>query len=195
MPPKFIFFRHGEATHNLAFHNKEPDAFTSLVYKDPPLTEEGKNQVRKKAEELVNYKILDLWSSSLTRCIETSLELFEEINVNDLYLHDNLMEIAYKGQVCNLRKTKKELKMHYNGLFKMESLPDSPCAWDTDETSYSSTQRMFMFLKLMENIYEDEKDDTYILIVSHQNIMAPFVKKHLNNAEYHIMSINDIFAD
>lgn len=195
MPPKYIFFRHGEATHNVAFRNGEPDAFTAEKYKDPPLTSEGKDQVIAAAKNLADYKIIGLWSSPLTRCIETSLELFEELDIQEMFLHDNLMEITYKGQVCNLRKRKEELKKEHDGLFKMDFMPDYSCIWDSNETSYFSYQRMFMVLKLIEDIYKNESEDSYVLIVSHQNIMSPFVKKSLKNAEYCILSQEEIFSD
>jgi broad specificity phosphatase PhoE len=107
---KFIFLRHGEAQHNVDFHKVGEAAFTDPKNKDAPLTEVGKQQAQDVAKKLSAYLLLDIWSSPLTRCVETSLELFEELNVGELYLHDSLLERLGGGHVCNDRKSKIELK-------------------------------------------------------------------------------------
>jgi broad specificity phosphatase PhoE len=78
-PPKFIFVRHGEAQHNVDFHVKGQAAFTDPANKDAPLTAEGIQQAKATANALETIPlILGIWSSPLTRAIQTAEEIFKE---------------------------------------------------------------------------------------------------------------------
>jgi broad specificity phosphatase PhoE len=193
MTPKLIFIRHGEAEHNVAFHRDGESAFENPLYKDAHLTQKGKEQVQASAKKLFDLKILDIWSSPLTRCIQTSDELFEELNVNNLYLHDNLLERQGGNHVCNYRKEKEELKKdhrHYNFNF----LPELPCFWIERENQTSLYMRMLSFVLLLASLYKDRKEDTYLLIVAHNDCISSLTGTSLQNAEYIITSVDEILA-
>lgn len=192
MAPKFIFLRHAQAEHNVAFHNEGESAFHNPLYKDAKLTEKGIQQAQETANELAKLDIIDIWCSPLTRCIQTTLEVFEEVNCNKIYLHDNLLERLGGGHVCNERRAKHELKKEYS-FFEMKQLPELPAFWSEREDNYAVYQRMFMFMKLMEDIYKDKSSEKYVLIVSHADAIATFTKKVLENAKYVILSLQEIF--
>lgn len=194
MAPKFIFLRHGEAEHNVAFHQTGTSVFTDSKYEDAPLTEKGIAQAVEARKQLSSLKILDVWCSPLTRCLQTALEVFEEVNVEDMYVHDSLIERQGGGHVCNTRKPKGELKKHYP-FFDMKSIPELPSLWVERESEYILYQRLFMFMKLLENIYKDEDSDSYVLIVGHGDAFQTFLGKSLKNAEYVIMSLEEILRD
>jgi probable phosphoglycerate mutase len=191
MPPKLIFVRHGEAEHNVGFHQRGEEAFLDPKYKDAALTEKGKEQARETARSLASLKILDIWSSPLTRCIETAEELFEETGAQDFYLHDNLLERLGGGHECNTRKCKKELVEKYQ-LLKTSYLPDFPPRWIERENEYALRQRMFMLIMLLGDIYKDYSEDSHVLVVSHADAIFSLTGKPLKNAEALTLSFKDI---
>jgi broad specificity phosphatase PhoE len=185
---KFIFIRHGEAQHNVDFHRVADAAFTDSKNKDAPLTELGLQQARDAAKTLSGFKILDLWSSPLTRCIQTSGELFEELNINRMYLHDNLVERQGGGHVCNTRKARSELK---SVLWNTNFLPELPPFWLSRENQTSLHYRMKMFILLLADIYK-KYEDGYVLIVGHGDALGSLLYKSLKNAEHVIMTLDEV---
>jgi probable phosphoglycerate mutase len=193
MPPRFIFLRHGEATHNVAFHEKGDAAFSDPAYEDAPLTEKGKQQAREVGKRLSVLKIIDIWCSPLTRTIETADEIYEENNVETLYLHDNLLERQGGNHICNKRKTSYQLKLLYPS-WKQDGLPTSPFLWYDRETELGLYQRMFMLVLMLADIYKNESEDTHILLVSHADAIRALTGKVLKNAEYTNMSLEELRA-
>ncbi len=193
MPPKFIFIRHGEAEHNVAFHRDGESAFESALYKDAPLTQKGKEQVQESAKKLMHLNILDIWSSPLTRCIQTTNELFEELNVNTLYLHDNLLERQGGNHVCNERKSKTNLQETYS-YYDFNFLPELPHFWIKRENEISLHTRMLSFVLLLNTLYKNRNEDSYILIVAHNDCISSLLGKGLQNAEFVMSSLDEILA-
>ena len=191
MPPKFIFVRHGEATHNVAFHEFGDSVFTNKDYEDAPLTEQGKIQARKTGEDLASLDIIDIWSSPLTRCIETGEEIFEESSAQNCYVHDNLLEQLGGGNVCNNRLSKHVLKKKFR-IWNTDSIPDLPAAWINQETLYTCRQRMWMFVILLADLYKKHNEDKYVLIVSHGHAIHALTGKSLKNAEHVILTLKEL---
>lgn len=192
MPPKFIFVRHAEATHNAAFHDGNPNAFTGEDFEDAPLTEAGQEQAKKLAEELSKYKIIDIWSSPLSRALETAEEIFEETDAENVYAHDSLVEVQYAKQICNRRKTKMEIEKKFV-VVKTDYLPDMPSVWFMNENKYAVHQRLFMFMKLMEDLYKDHTENEHVVIVGHNNAFGSILGKNMKNAEHLVMTLDEVF--
>ena len=86
---KVYFIRHGHAEHNAAFDKfQDKKVYRSFEYKESHLTEKGIKQIK---DIQMPVKMDRLYSSPITRCVETSRILVGEDTV--LYLHDGLMEI------------------------------------------------------------------------------------------------------
>ena len=162
----------------MAFHTIGAGAFTKEEYRDAPLTETGKEQTRTSALKLKEYKILDIWTSPLTRAIQTAEELFEELDCGEIILHDNLLELLGGGNVCNERKPKYELKKSFEH-WTTKYLADLPARWLPFENAYSVQQRMLMFVMLMAEIYKEESSDTHLIVVSHAQAIAALTGKSL----------------
>lgn len=193
MPPTFIFLRHGEATHNVAFHKDGSSVFKDETYKDAKLTDEGRLQAIAAAKALSDYKIEAIWSSPLTRCIQTAEEVFEEVDCNELVLHDNLLERQGNGHLVNQRKMKHELKDAFP-IWKLQYLPDISAYWVHHENDYALRQRMFMLIMLLADLYKDENESTHILLVGHSDAIQTLTGKSLKNAEFVVMSLAEILA-
>lgn len=191
MPPTFTFVRHGEALHNVAFHLEGPSAFKDEQNRDAKLTVKGVEQAMDVAKKLSSLKIRAIWSSPLTRCMQTAEEIFEEVDCNELYVNDNLLERLGNGNLMNERSTKAELKKNF-GIWNMDTLPDRPPFWEKYETDYALRQRMFMFIMLLTDIYSECNEDTHVLIVGHSDAIEALTGKHLKNAEYVSLTLKDI---
>lgn len=194
MAPRFIFVRHGEATHNVAFHEEGESAFQDEKHRDAQLTEKGKEQACKLAQELASYKILELWCSPLTRCIQTAEEIFEETSCNTLYLHDNLLERQGGSHVCNERKTKSELQNLYP-CWKFTYLSEFPSRWKERENQTSLYTRMLMFVLVLAHLYGNYNEDSYIVIVGHNDAISALIGKSLKNCEYSICTLQEILKN
>ncbi len=188
MAPKFIFIRHGEAEHNVAFHEVGESAFTDEKYQDAKLTPKGIQQIQEVARKLSEYKIVDLWSSPLIRTLQTSEELFEELNIHSMYVHDNLLERQGGGHICNKRMSKRNIEKKYP-LFQTTFLPDFPPDWVDRENQGALLQRMCMFILHLADLYKNLNEDFHILIVGHADALSSLTGKPFANAEFVIMSL------
>ena len=191
MPPRFIFVRHGEAEHNVAFHKDGASAFSNKAYKDANLTPTGIEQAQATKLQLADFTILDVWSSPLTRCIQTAEELVDKSVKREYYLHDNLLECLGGHHVCNERKPKYELHKLYPN-WNVKTLAEFPVYWVEREPEFSLHQRMFMFIQLLADIYKEDDEESYILIVSHHDVIRSFTGVSLKNAEYTIQTFEGL---
>lgn len=192
MPPKFIFVRHGEATHNVAFHiSNDESVFLDKKYEDAPLTEEGVKQCQTTGKALFSYRILDIWCSPLTRTIQTAEEIFEEVNCGQIYLHDNLLEKLGGGHICNQRKDKSILKKKYE-IWDTSFLPEfPPFAIERESTSVVHSRMLMLILYLVE-LYKNYDNNSHILIVSHHDAISCLTGKSLKNAEFFVSTLEEI---
>ncbi len=194
MPLKFIFVRHGEAEHNLAFRNPEigHKAFTTI--RDPPLTPTGLEQAKEVANTLckiVRGRNLDIWCSPLQRCIQTAEEIYEEVSGHTIYYHDGLLERLGGGHICNERPLKYKLPE----LWDKEFLPALPPHWTERENQTALTYRLQGFALLLTQIYKsasEAKEDSYVICVSHADAIFSITGKTLKNAETIELTMDDI---
>ncbi len=191
-PPSFIFVRHGEAEHNAASHNGLADkAFTDSKYKNAPLTQKGKEQAKATAEVLGKRNVLDIWSSPLTRCIETAEEIFEAVDYAQLWLHDSLLERLGGGHLCNERHSKSTIKKMFP-CWNTEFLPELPPFWAERENQTSLQRRMLSFIFLLAELYKNAKEGECLVIVGHADAIFSLTHKSLKNAEIVEMTLEDI---
>jgi broad specificity phosphatase PhoE len=195
---QFVFLRHGEATHNEAFHRKnenETEVFTNKEFRDAPLTPLGIEQAQAVGEKLVKEFGMDgwtaIWCSPLTRAIQTANEIYEEINVHETILHDNLIEMQGKNYVCNHRSTRDEIdKMYYN-MWDTKHLADVQSGWNKSENPTTVRYRMWMLCTFLSELYKN-KPNPRILIVSHANAIQELTGIYLKNCEYCVINSLDL---
>jgi broad specificity phosphatase PhoE len=194
--PKFIFVRHGEAEHNYASHNGLGDkAFTDPKYKNAPLTAKGKQQAMAAGQDLreKGYPILDIWASPLTRTIETAEEIYEEINCGELWLHDSLLERLGGGHVCNERHYASNINKMFP-IWKRDFLPEFPPFWLERENQTSLQRRMLSFVLLLAEMYKNVREGDCVLLVGHADAIFSLTRRSLKNAEYVVMTLEEILA-
>ena len=186
MPPKFILVRHGEAEHNVLFHQVGVSAFSDPKVKDAPLTEKGVKQAQETGKALSQMKLLDIWCSPLTRTIQTAEEIFEEAGINSIYLHDNLLETQGGNHVCNERKAKYELKKKYN-MWDMSFMAEMAAYWIERESVYSARSRIKMLLMWLTELYKEKSEEYHVVLVTHKDLIYSLTGKELSNGEYIIV--------
>ena len=191
MPPKFIFLRHGEAKHNVLFHEIGEIAFEKEEVRDGPLTEQGVQQAKEAALKLREYKIIDIWSSPLLRCMQTATEAFEETNASQCILHDSLLERQGGNHVCNERKHKADIQ-HNFPEWDTTFLPEMPPRWHVREDWTALHYRMKALVLLLTDIYKTAQEDKYILVVSHRDAILSLTKKDLLKAEFVVYSLDEL---
>ena len=195
---QFVFLRHGEATHNKAFHEEnqnETSIFTNEEFRDAPLTPLGIEQAQAVGKKLAKEFGLDgwtgMWCSPLTRAVQTANEIYEEINVDNLYLHDNLIEAQSKNYVCNHRLTRDEIDKKYYNMWETKHLADVQSGWNRSENPSTVRYRMWMLCAFLSELYKD-KPDPRILIISHANAIQDLTGTYLKNCEYCVVNSVDL---
>ena len=195
---QFVFLRHGEATHNEAFHRKnenENDAFTNKEFRDAPLTSLGIEQAQAVGQKLVKEFGMDgwaaIWCSPLTRAIQTANEIYEEINVHETILHDNLIEMQIEKNVCNHRSTRNEIDKKYYNMWETKHLADVQSGWNKSENPTTVRYRMWMLCTFLSELYKN-KPNPRILIVSHANAIQELTGIYLKNCEYCVVNSLDL---
>ena len=193
MPIKFVFIRHAEAEHNAAFYEakEDPMIFYKKELRDSKLTDIGKVQACNLAKELnTKYPNVEaIWSSSLQRCIQTADEIFEELNVNQYYIHDNLIERQTPGYYFNDRTPKEQLKELY-GHINMDYISEMPALWFKIEPNNVLRSRMYMMMMLLLDLYKDTNG--IVIIVGHKDAIFTLNGKSLKNAEYFEMTEEEV---
>ena len=113
MSKKIFCIRHGEALHNVLFHEIGQKVY--LLYRDTPLTSKGVKQAQKLGNEWENLKNMDLIIvSPLLRTLQTATNIFCK-NPDDkppcpMVALDCVMEYPQGLDQCNNRKSIQEYK-------------------------------------------------------------------------------------
>ncbi len=181
MPPTFVLLRHGEAEHNVGFREHGESAYMNPVYRDSALTETGIQQATSARDALSHLSFVSVWSSPLTRCIQTAT--YANNGNGIMYLHDALLERLGGGHICNERKTKTEIKATHLDCITM-FLPDSPPVWSEREGRSSVYARAYGLIEFLKYIYWDKTPEDHVLVVTHHDWIEILVEKSVKNCEY-----------
>lgn len=181
MPPTFVLLRHGEAEHNVGFREHGESAYENPAYRDSALTETGIQQAKDARDALSHLSFLAVWSSPLTRCIQTAT--YANNGDGIMFLHDGLLERLGGGHVCNERKTKTEIKSTHLDCVTM-FLPDSPPTWNEREGRSSVYCRAFGVIAFLRQMYAEKTQEDHVLIVTHHDWIEILAEKSVKNCEY-----------
>jgi broad specificity phosphatase PhoE len=108
-----------------------------------------------------------------------------------MYVHDNLLERQGGGHICNKRMAKRFLEKKYP-MFQTTFLPDLPPDWVERENQTALLQRMRMFILQLADLYKNIPEDFHILIVAHADALSSLTGKPFANAEFVIMSLEEL---
>ena len=179
----FILVRHGEETHNLAAETEGDAAYSNPAHRDARLTPKGVQQARDAGVAIAATwpNVTAVWSSPLTRCIQTATHILNSVKVpaGSLFLHDYLLERQMKDNVCNYRAETTEIREEWPE-FKAHYLPSVVSHWVEEEPGHVVKQRMMMLLEHLKRKYTSGT----VLIVCHQDSIYEVIGRALANAEF-----------
>ncbi len=184
MPPTYIFIRHGEALHNVSAKRLGDIAYTLPENEDAPLSEEGHRQTLQAGVEIAKIagkRPVLVYSSPLTRTIQTAENVCQTLNVDGKYLDDLIIERIGGGHVCNTRKSIEELANLYPD-WDNRMLQDPPGMLLEREDLVVVEERMLRFWYWLQEHLKDP--DYVILIVSHYESLGALHRREFKNAEY-----------
>ena len=176
---KIYFVRHGQAMHNV---NQD---YTNPANQDARLTRSGRAQAYTTAREL-SYHVPRwdvVFTSPLTRCLETMDEILQEIPSKDPPVAtDFLLECQGDGHICNQRRNREELTELWPQVeFNLHSQPRlhymSP-----RESAEDLESRMHFVVKLVRQM-----EGEHALIVSHHDLIEAYLGESLPNAGYCVL--------
>ncbi len=169
------FIRHGFAKHNEEFLKYGESAYFDSNNIDSPLVDKGIEQANQASLVLNSVNFDKVYSSSLTRCIQTTECI---VNKKLVYLNDFLLE-PQGYHICNYRKSKFELENFTKNLNNDYNLDfvNNECGF-IKETEDMIKNRIECFYKMLLN---DKKNNVNnILVVSHHDLINKFFKYNLN---------------
>ncbi len=183
----FVFLRHGEASHNVAQREVGDSAYEDPQWRDAHLSPRGHEQTLAAGEEIAarfGTHFQAIWCSPLSRCIQTALNVQQNIRAPSRFLHDSLLERLGGGHVCNERMEKVDVVIQYPG-WQTHLLPNMPQQWgSTREHEESVRMRMKSLLLHLEEKYAGATHP--ILVVSHHDAIEALFGLSLRNGEFHV---------
>lgn len=179
---KVLFLRHGQAEHNVAFQTEGPRAYKNPRYQDSALTEVGEFQASAIAKTLSEFPIDCIFTSPLTRCIQTALQVQAFFPRAPMFAVDALIEEQGDEEICNVRKPLEDLQEQFPSIdFDTFCSPEFTL-WDwTDEREPQEAvkQRVQDFLKQIRPM-----NLSTVLCVSHHDTIRDTFGRELGNCEY-----------
>lgn len=196
MVAKFIFMRHGEAEHNVAFKTDGEEAYKNVAFRDAKLTDHGVNQCNETAETLSRgdiEKFDAVYTSPLTRCIQTALLVRQWIEYENFTAADELIERRGGGHVCNARRRRTEIEAEFSGHgLNCSLLAEEDEEWDIREPMTFVESRLIIFLRGLVGLYE-ESENANILVVTHHDVLYTLlVGTSLDNAETFVLDLDEL---
>lgn len=186
-PPIILFLRHGEADHNVAQRTDGDSAYEDPRWRDARLSHRGHEQTLAAGEEIAarfGSQFQAVWSSPLTRCVQTSENAMKSIRAPHHILHDSLLERLGGGHICNERSAKVDIVLQHPG-WQIQYLPHDGPRWGSiREPEDSVRMRMTSLLLYLEDKYRDAVRP--ILVVSHHDAIQALFGVSLRNGEFHI---------
>lgn len=196
MVAKFIFMRHGEAEHNVAFKTDGEAAYKNPAFRDAKLTNDGVNQCNETGETLSRGDIAKfdaVYTSPLTRCIQTALLVRQWIEYENFNAADELIERRGGGHLSNARRTRTEIDTEFSphGL-NCSLLAEEDEDWDIREPMTFVESRLIIFLRELVGLYE-ASEEANILVVSHHDVLYTLLLgTSLDNAETFVLDLDEL---
>lgn len=184
MAPRFLFVRHGQATHNTGAELYGDIAYEDPRFRDASLTERGRLQALEAGRAIVaqvGNRQVHVYSSPSTRCIQTA-ECILAAGLNPLsrILHDSLLERLLFNHISNERKAVHVLQELYPD-WDTRFLPTFPPCWSQDEPVESVRVRMACLFEYLKKIYA--YTNTLVLVVTHHDAIDALFNADLQNAQ------------
>ena len=167
------------AQHNTLFNKYGVNIFYNPYYLDTKLVEEG----HKQSKDLKNSKILNnidlVLTSSLSRCLQTTYNIFSEKNIPIIAL-DILKEYPQGLQTCNRRSDIDILIPLYPQIDFSNIIHNEDILWNEkkEETIDELNKRIKTFKNFLKN-----RSEKNIAIVGHSSFFGQFKDNKISYIE------------
>lgn len=161
------FIRHGEAIHNPDVDKYGKDILTNEKYFDANLTDIGLSQCDLIKSEVLKLKPDIVFTSPLTRTLQTANHLFSNTNINIVGLE--MIRERYGMRPCDQRSGLTDLQERFQNIdFETYCHPGKkdPLWTKRRETEQEIGMRIKKFLKWVK-----ERPEKKIVIVTHQGFI------------------------
>lgn len=163
--------RHGNAQHNKLFDEIGVDAFYDPNYQDTILTKKGYDEsihLKSIWGEINNIELV--LTSSLTRCIETSLNIFSDTDIPIIAL-ETIKEYPQGLHYCNKRSNINILKKKFPRVDFSNIQTDEDTLWDPENKE--SIEQLNKRIEDLKVFLKGRKENN-IAIVSHSCFLEQF---------------------
>lgn len=168
---ELYLIRHGHAQHNKLFDEIGVNAFYDSNYQDTSLTKKGYDEsiyLKSIWGEINNIELV--LTSSLTRCIETSLNIFSGIDIPIIAL-ETIKEYPQGLQYCNKRSNINILKKNFPRVDFSNIQTDEDTLWDPENKE--SIEQLNKRIEDLKVFLKGRKENN-IAIVSHSCFLEQF---------------------
>tara|TARA_Y100001970_G_scaffold197655_1_gene240441 strand:+ start:3004 stop:3633 length:630 start_codon:yes stop_codon:yes gene_type:complete len=172
--------RHGQAFHNIYVRLFGRDIYYDKKNKDTHLTEEGKKQALKLGENWDELDKIELViTSSLTRCLETTTNIFKNTNI-PIIAFEYAREYPMGLQYCNMRSEKSKLQKNFPNINFSNLGSEQDLMWDRKnyETMDELNFRKKEVIKFIKT-----RSEKNIALVSHSSFLMNFLYNYLDEDE------------
>jgi len=180
MSKRIFLIRHGEGFHNVNYHIFGRKAYYIERHMDPKLTSKGKDQALELGETWLDKEDIELViSSSLTRCLETTSNIFKDMNV-PIIANENIREFPMGLQYSNKRRDKWILQKEFPHISFNDVLSSSDEIWNNEryETLDELNERKRKTLEFIKN-----RPEKNIALVSHSSFIMNFLFNFVDEDE------------
>lgn len=182
---RIYFVRHAQGTHNLG----GDAAYYDPANEDAPLTEIGLAQVRNTAEALGKEveKFDHIFTSSLTRCLQTAEVIYREVPSRKPIVTDFLLEAQGGGHICNQRRSMETLESKFPE-FEFAIPGESTYHYTMPREDDAAIRKRVDFIVDLASKMGGEN----VLMVSHHDTIYAYTGQSLRNADYCVVELANL---
>jgi len=171
---RLFCIRHGEGWHNVNFGLFGRKAYYDKEGMDPNLTEKGIKQAKDLGVQWKEKNDIELIiTSPLTRCIETTKNIFGPVTNIPIISVDFVREYPASLQYSNRRKNRKVLEEKYKDIKFVNLIGNEDILWDNNN-KYETLEQLNYRTKKFENFVLNLKEKN-IALVSHSTFLMNFL--------------------
>ena len=178
---RLFCIRHGEGWHNVNFHLLGKKAYYEKEGMDPNLTEKGIKQAQDLGIQWKEKKDIELIiTSPLTRCIETTKNIFGDTDIPIISV-DFVREYPASLQYSNRRQNKKVLEEKYKNINFLNLVGNEDIMWDS-HNKYETLEQLNYRTKQFER-FVLKLEEKNIALVSHSTFLMNFLFNMIDENE------------
>lgn len=153
------------------------------AFQDAHLTLVGRDQIVASAKEVLKdiQEIDVIYTSPLSRCIQSAYAIRELVPCSTIHVTDNLIERQGGKHICNKRMDAELLRVHYPDLDYRHMAASGPHYYGTN-VAHESAAYMNYRKNGFKALIRPEHSKNTIVVVTHHDVLESWFGKSLPNA-------------